>query len=338
MSSSLLPSLMSAASGQFVWPWESPPPPPPPPPSAMEGLPLLTAIIAAWVLPTLGILSYAHSKKPQSPKAKSAVDGTGKSVPKDTERRKVAEKQDAEGGVNKHKNLQRFLLFLFVAIPHSLAWKYQENPTVAEQVSGWASTSWAHLFDNQLTFHFQLAVGLLFIERLCYTWVHSFSGSFVEFAQSAVGKRMGKKPLDVVLTIFYINKVIQLGTFLGFYFYILDFESPFNRGFAWAKVTPLQWIWLVHAIVLGQGLNASIYRAIGKPGVYYGYRLGVDVPWVTGFPFSVVPHPQYFGVCVAVIGINIFVATPAHIAAGWFNLTLVQVLFYCYMAIVEDYL
>ena len=149
---------------------------------------------------------------------------------------------------------------------------------------------------------------------------------------------MGKKPLDVVLTIFYINKVIQLGTFIGFYFYILDFDSPFNRGFDWAKVTYLQWIWLVHAIVLGQGLNASIYRAIGKAGVYYGYRLGEDVPWVTGFPFSVVPHPQYFGVCVNVIGVNVFVAMQAHVAAGWFNLTLVQVLFYVYMAIVEDYL
>lgn len=89
-------------------------------------------------------------------------------------------------------------------------------------------------------------------------------------------------------------------------------------------MTHLQWIWLVHALVLGQGLNSAIYRAIGKAGVYYGYRLGEPVPWVTGFPFSVVPHPQYFGVCVCVIGVNIFVATEAHIAAGWFNLTIVQ--------------
>ena len=104
-----------------------------------------------------------------------------------------------------------------------------------------------------------------------------------------------------------------------------------------ATVTPLQWIWLAHALVIGQGLNAAIYRAIGKSGVYYGNRLGLEVPWVTGFPFSVVPHPQYFGVCVAVVGINLFVATPAHVAAGWLNLTLVQVLLYCYMMAVEHY-
>ena len=60
--------------------------------------------------------------------------------------------------------------------------------------------------------------------------------------------------------------------------------------------------------------------------MYYGYRLGEPVPWVTGFPFSVVPHPQYFGVCCCVIGVNVFTATKAHIAAGWFNLTAVQVL------------
>ena len=178
----------------------------------------------------------------------------------------------------------------------------------------------------------------LSIERLCYTWVHSFSTSFVSFASSPLGKMMGKKPLDVVLTIFYINKVIQLGTFLTFYWYCIDFYSPFNAGFSWGAVTPLQWIWLVYGVVVGQGLNHAIYQAIGKAGVYYGYRLGEKVPWVTGFPFSVVPHPQYFGVCVSCIGVNIFTATKTHIAAGWFNLTAVQVLFYVYMALVEDYL
>ena len=149
---------------------------------------------------------------------------------------------------------------------------------------------------------------------------------------------MGKKPLDVVLTLFYINKVIQLGTFLTFYFYTLGFQSPWDYGFTWSKVTPFQWIWLVHAIVIGQGFNTAIYRAIGKAGVYYGYRLGEPVPWVTGFPFSVVPHPQYFGVCMCVIGVNIFVALPEHVAAGWFNLTAIQVLYYVYMGLVEDYL
>ena len=58
---------------------------------------------------------------------------------------------------------------------------------------------------------------------------------------------MGKKPLDVVLTIFYLNKVLQVGTFVAFYFFVISFESPFaGAGFAWEKVTILQWIFLVH--------------------------------------------------------------------------------------------
>ena len=54
--------------------------------------------------------------------------------------------------------------------------------------------------------------------------------------------------------------------------------------------------------------------------------------------FSVVPHPQYVGTCIFVTGVNIFCATEAHVRAGWFNLTAVQVLYYVYMALVEDYL
>ena len=149
---------------------------------------------------------------------------------------------------------------------------------------------------------------------------------------------MGKKPLDVVLTIFWINKCIQLGTFFTWYFYVIGFRSPFTAGFSWESRTRLQWVLLVQGIIAGQGLNLAIYRAIGKSGVYYGYRLGEEVPWVTGFPFSVMSHPQYSGVCLSVIGLNTFAATPAHIAAGWLNLTAVQILLYVYMGLVEDYM
>ncbi len=72
--------------------------------------------------------------------------------------------------------------------------------------------------------------------------------------------------------------------------------------------------------------------------MYYGYRLGVEVPWASGFPFSVMNHAQYTGVCLCCVGVNIFAATEMHVAAGWFNLTALQVLYYVYMALVEDHL
>ena len=36
--------------------------------------------------------------------------------------------------------------------------------------------------------------------------------------------------------------------------------------------------------------------------VYYGGRLGKRIPWCTGFPFSIVSHPQYVGSVLTVWG------------------------------------
>jgi len=255
----------------------------------------------------------------------------------DIERRKEAVIVDAKGG--KDRPLQvAFLTAL--SLPFVWAYMTMESPTMSEQLSGWLEASIAQLLDGRVTVHFQLAVVALSIERMCYTWCHTFAPNFMRFTKTDIGRMMGDTPVNVVLTIFYINKCIQLGTFLGFYFYVVGFPNPIEYAckFDYSAVTRLQWVFLVLAAGLGQGLNVAIYRAIGKAGVYYGYRLGEQVPWVTGFPFSVLPHPQYFGACVTVIGVNAFVATPTHVAAGFLNLTIVQVLFYTFMAFVEDYL
>jgi hypothetical protein len=62
-----------------------------------------------------------------------------------------------------------------------------------------------------------------------------------------------------------------------------------------------------------QALNVGIYRAIGNPGVYYGFKLGHHVPWHTGFPFNVVSHPQYVGSALTVWGAVILVRHRKHI-------------------------
>jgi methylene-fatty-acyl-phospholipid synthase len=36
-------------------------------------------------------------------------------------------------------------------------------------------------------------------------------------------------------------------------------------------------------------------QAIGHDGVYYGFKLGKTIPWVNGWPFDTVSHPQYVG-------------------------------------------
>lgn len=66
---------------------------------------------------------------------------------------------------------------------------------------------------------------------------------------------------------------------------------------------------LEHRIGAVQVLNAGIYKAIGVDGVYYGTKLDKKVPWVTGFPFSVVSHPQYVGSVMTVIGVTVLLWT-----------------------------
>ena len=56
-----------------------------------------------------------------------------------------------------------------------------------------------------------------------------------------------------------------------------------------------------------QSLNVGIYRAIGHAGVYYGYKLGHQIPWHDGFPFNVVRHPQYVGSALSVWGLALAV-------------------------------
>ncbi len=70
-----------------------------------------------------------------------------------------------------------------------------------------------------------------------------------------------------------------------------------------------QWLAGILLIAFGQALNVGIYRAIGTDGVYYGFKLGKKVPWVNGFPFSVVPHPQYVGSSLTVWGVTALLAS-----------------------------
>lgn len=65
---------------------------------------------------------------------------------------------------------------------------------------------------------------------------------------------------------------------------------------------PLLAVGGVGLVIFGQVLNAGIYRAIGHKGVYYGFKLGHTIPWVDGFPFTVVRHPQYVGSVATVVG------------------------------------
>ena len=79
------------------------------------------------------------------------------------------------------------------------------------------------------------------------------------------------------------------------------------------QIPPLAALMGVALIAGGQTLNAGIYKAIGHVGVYYGFKLGHKVPWVDGFPFNVVQHPQYVGSVMSVWGVVALVWTQSPI-------------------------
>lgn len=81
-----------------------------------------------------------------------------------------------------------------------------------------------------------------------------------------------------------------------------------------AAISLPQWLLALALVGYGQSLNAGIFSAIGHAGVYYGFKLGSKVPWVTGWPFDTVKHPQYVGSVLTVWGMAALVAGQAPLA------------------------
>ena len=77
-------------------------------------------------------------------------------------------------------------------------------------------------------------------------------------------------------------------------------------------ITDVGWVVGVPCMIYGQILNIAVFTTLGMKGVYYGKELGVlkNVKHHTGFPFSVISHPQYSGAilticgCMTIWGIN----------------------------------
>lgn len=193
-------------------------------------------------------------------------------------------------------------------------------------------SSWQRWIQDE---SFILVMICLSFERMVYTLVWLFPAHFVHFAQNSPLRRIGKgRPLDVVVFLFYVSKGLQLGSIFGHYFYIGTWGglvAELQGMSAFRLVLGLQ------LFFLGQFLNASIYNAIGKAGVYYGYKIGVPVPWCTGFPFNVFTmHPQYAGVVMSVIGAGLLMCTKEHAKFGFVGIGIAQALYYLFMAMVED--
>ena len=137
------------------------------------------------------------------------------------------------------------------------------------------------------------AAVVLSVERACYVWIARAPRRFSAWCTRPTVARLGE-PVVVVRKLFYGFKVVQLSVFAWWWW-------VFGRsGFAVSEGLAL---WVGGLLVLiGQTLNWSVFYRLGTVGVFYGDRLGHDVPRCRDFPFSLFTHPQYVGTVLSIWG------------------------------------
>src|SRR5262249_36238621 len=129
-----------------------------------------------------------------------------------------------------------------------------------------------------------VAILLLTLERGSYVWIARRPGAVCRpCATSAVARGGGPVALGGVL--FRALEVVQISVFLSWWYARED--GPLSGAAALAIAAAL--------MVAGQALNFGVFYRLGAVGVFFGDRLGHEVPWCRAFPFSLIAHPQYVG-------------------------------------------
>ena len=103
----------------------------------------------------------------------------------------------------------------------------------------------------------------------------------------------------------------------------------------------------VHALGRGLGEDPSssphstlpkpTTSTTGKEGVYYGVRLGRPIAWYEGFPFTVVPHPQYVGCILCIWGVVAVLLSQVAVDAGLLTVAGVWTGYYVFTGVIEHF-
>jgi methylene-fatty-acyl-phospholipid synthase len=169
------------------------------------------------------------------------------------------------------------------------------------------------------------AAAILSLERLCYAAIFLAPDAFRRACQRAPLRWLGP-PVTVVARLCYVSKVVQLAVFVGW-----------CHRHGETSLSPASWdpvITLVGGslIAAGQTLNLAVFYRLGTVGVFYGSRLGYEVPWCRAFPYSLFSHPQYVGALLTIWGLFVVMRFP-HM--DWYALPLVETAYYIVGAWIE---
>jgi len=170
-----------------------------------------------------------------------------------------------------------------------------------------------------------ISVPLLALERLTYWWAWNHPRRFEIMAKRLPGTR-DVDAVDALRRLFLLFKLIQIGVLLGWCIAFGDTWAPLPTAPTGLVVVGLL------LLGFGQLLNFSVMARLGRDGVFYGNRFGRTIEWRTGFPFSIVPHPQYLGALLSVWAFMLIMRYPN---PDWIALPLASTILYAWGAWVE---
>lgn len=143
----------------------------------------------------------------------------------------------------------------------------------------------------------------------------------------------GKHPVEVFAGLEIVGKVWQISCLVA----LIGIDAV--GGVISVALSAPAWCYglFVLYVAIGQTLNMAMYAAIGNDGVYYGFRLGREVPWCSGFPFNVgLRHPQYVGVVLTIYGGVACLLSESLVRAGLVQAGVAWASMYIVMAIMEQ--
>ena len=152
---------------------------------------------------------------------------------------------------------------------------------------------------------------------------------------------LGKSPVAVFGKLVLLGKALQQTLLIG-WAAGWDLSVPVFTSFAKGVLAGVlgldtRTVTAAALIIAGQLLNYSIYKAIGKDGVYYGFKLGKSVPWSSAFPFSAgFRHPQYVGSLTSQLGVLLLLASEKTMTLGLGPLAAFWALCYLVTSLIES--
>lgn len=157
---------------------------------------------------------------------------------------------------------------------------------------------------------------LLSLERLAYAAIWRAPHAFRRWSERHT--RDGSA-IDALAILFVGFKILQAVVFIGWC--LVQGNGSLKPYSSDARVL------LAGALLIaaGQTLNVSVFRVLGKVGVFYGNRLGQYVPWRRTFPFTWFDHPQYLGTVLTIWGFFVLMRFPAH---DWLFVPVLETIYY----------